>query len=462
MEPDRDDFDDAQLLAALDRAWPVPPMTGHLVSREWSSADLTPETGSLAAPLLAGSLPRLQQRRHWQSFTRIAAIVTLLLTSVAGVIAFNSQLDDDRPNISIAAPSPNESGCSLPLRSRKEITQLVAGIKEQIDTGKTTVSPSIEPKQYSTFEVKLDASGAESTVDTMMTEIQHCFYAGVNQVMIEAIGPGIYGPVIASQFSIPNLSVESAVDRIMSPVILGDSPITEMEPPDPIHVLLLRTDDGAGIAALEPDIFGNRYGFLVRETDDGWQWDGLAGVHGEWSSLLQVVDSNGLTPARCTGAMVKSDAEVQSESAALNATGTPAPLIGKLQSHQLGDQRVGNADADAVEAVVHNFRDCLARLVEPYQFAQITPSFFSAFAEFPSRTQADASHQLGYSSLIGPSWVTPSDITSIVSLNENTALALLAVNPEWESLGKTAGIILVKQNGQWLINQLAIVEGPSS
>jgi hypothetical protein len=175
--------------------------------------------------------------------------------------------------------------------------------------------------------------------------------------------------------------------------------------------------------------------------------------------LLDVEDSNELKSSRCTDALIKSDPDIQAEIATL---GTPEPsrsLIANYQRDQIGDHAVSDADADAIKTLVQNYRGCLFDLIEPYQFAQITHGFFAAFAAFPYTTRVDVSHQLGYSSVIGSNWVSPSAITSTVSIDENTALALLAVNPEWVSRGETPAIILVRQNGQWLIDQLAIVEG---
>jgi len=460
MELDRnqDDFDDMQLLAAIDRAWPVPPMTGRLMSREWSSMDVTPETGSLAAPLLPGALPRLRPRRPWQSLTRIAAILALMFSGIAAVISFNAH--DEKPSsFSIAAPSPGESGCSLPLRSRAELTQIAMELKHQSDTG---TRPEFDRPMQSVFDLTPAPSNVAADVNALLAELIKCTYARVNPIALKATDPdSVYiQPYAWYIFDQPNISVDEAVDMMLSPYP-ADMRISDTSSIPTLSVLM--TSSGSTVAVLPSDIFGNAFAYSFSPSGTEWVLESFVGVvTGEWSSLLRVEDSNGLTPTRCTDSMIKSGADMQAEIASAGSAESSTPLIGELQASQLGSQSIGSADEEAIQTLIQNFRDCLANLIEPYRFAQITASFFGAFAEFSHPARKDTPHLLGYSSPIGLFWVTPSDITSIVSLDENTALALLAINPEWKSLGKVPGIVLVKQNGQWLINQLAIVEGSPS
>ena len=53
----------------------------------------------------------------------------------------------------------------------------------------------------------------------------------------------------------------------------------------------------------------------------------------------------------------------------------------------------------------------------------------------------------------------PTDVERVVQLDDGRAIAILESNPEWaEASGLKAGILLVNQNGQWLVDQLVLVQ----
>jgi hypothetical protein len=452
MEPEA--MDDTELLSAIERAWPVPPMTGQLINRDVSSLAIEPQSGSFSAPL---AMPRIKTRRTWSSLTRIAAVLALLLTSVVGVIAFNNRSEND-PLFSIAAPSPYESACALPLRSRDELIEIVTDVKQKIDTGKMTVSPPIEPEQFSIFDVKTDGSGAQEAVDIMLNAVGNCQYAGVNPARIKAVGSGLYLPQVASLFGKPNLSVDAAVDRLMSPWTPGGTPVADPDLFEPIQTEMLIGPNGEMIAALDVDAFGDRYGYAVQQSPDGWQWNGVATIGGEWSSL-NITGSIAVT--ECPPSMILSD-EVLSEYSHNQAwRNDRLPLIASLTADQLGLPKAEVATDEAVRATIDQFRQCLSDYVQPYRFALSTETFFGEFAAFIGAGPNTRVEDLGRASLfVLP--IMPSVVTSVVKIDQDTALAVLAVDQRWQSTGKVPAIILVNVDGQWLINQLAIVEGPTS
>jgi hypothetical protein len=462
MEPDRtpldDEIDDTQVLTAIEHAWPVPPMTGRLLSHEWANGTITPSRDSFAAPLQIQASQQARRLRGWPPITHVAAIVVLLLVSIFSALAVSDQGNSDDQSFSIAAPSPGEIECALPIRSRSELTQIATELKHQSDTG---TKPAYQQPVYSVFELTAAPADVAADVNTLLTELSSCAYARVNPIALEATNPE--SPYIRrfalSIFAQPNISIDEAVDQMLAPYPSEASP-TNAEPMPTLAVRM--TPSGEAVAMLSADIFGNRYAYAFSPSGDGWLQNDLGLVTGEWSSLLDVKDSSELSSSRCTDALIKGDPDVQADISRLSTPGPSSPLIAEYHLSQIGNDAVNGADADSIQALVQNYRGCLTDLVEPYQFAQITHRFFTTFAAFPSVSRGDISHQLGYSSAIGLKWVTPPAITSIVSIDENTALALLAVNPEWQALGKMPGIILVKQNGQWLINQLAIVQSPSS
>jgi hypothetical protein len=137
-------------------------------------------------------------------------------------------------------------------------------------------------------------------------------------------------------------------------------------------------------------------------------------------------------------------------------------LIAELTSENLEMPEFDPLTNAAVRSTVEAFGQCLLSGIDPYQFGLSTEAFFGAFADFVGGGPTSSLSIFGRRSSPTLEPIIPSTVTSVIALDETTALALLAVDQEWTSVGKVPAIILVNVDGQWLINQLAIVEGPPS
>lgn len=455
MEPDRthDEIDDAHLLSAIDRAWPVPPMTGRLMSREWSTADPAPEPGSLAAPLLAGSLPRLQPRRRWQSLTRIAAVLALMISSVAVIVSFCTH-DDAPSSFSIAAPSPDESTCSLPVRSRDEIIETLNQVKADTAAGRDN---TLVPAPYMPIFTLTQAPEKRTSVEDFYDEINDCARAGVSFYQLRAVSPELYISGLASLLNRANQSIPKVVDQLFSPQSANATPVSDYRWMMPTLQTFL-TPDGDVLAIEATDILGTGTGSVLQPDGESWRIMGYGTLQGAWSAL---VFYQGVSTAKCDTPSIRSEDTLEQYIARIGNLDSELPLEATLPSETLQKPEITGADSRTISEVVEAYRGCIAAGFDPYQLTLGTQTFFNIFARFVQASPSSSVHLLdrAIGAIIR---AVPSDVTSIVSLDENTAVALLAVNPEWESRGEVPAIILVKENGQWLINQLAIVEGPAS
>jgi len=452
MELDRnqDDFDDMQLLAAIDRAWPVPPMTGRLMSREWSSMDVAPETGSLAAPLLPGALPRLRPRRPWQSLARIAAILALMFSGVAAILSLSAH-DDETPNFSIAAPSPGEVTCSLPTRSRAEIIETLKEVKVDIAAG---IDHTLVPAPYMPIFTLTPLPEKRASVGAFFDELNDCRRAGVSFYALRAAGPKIYLSGLASLLNRSNQSIDKVVDELFSLEPPAATPAPDYQWIMPTLQTFL-TPDGGVLAVTSGDIFGNGFGQVLQPDGDSWRITGYGTLQGTWSAL--VFDQR-VRKAKCDDPSIRDQDTIEQLLSRVNEIDSKLPLVATLPQETLQKPHVSEGDLRAVKQVVDAYRGCVSAGFDPYQLTLGTEAFFAIFARFVGASPSSPIPMIDMAigAIVG---AVPSEMTSVLSLDENTALALLAVNPEWESRSEVPAIILVKQNGQWLINQLAIVDG---
>jgi hypothetical protein len=455
MEPDRnptDAADDTQLLAAIERAWPVPPMTGKLIGRDWSTVTKISESGSFSVPLPNLPVPRFQPRRSWQSLARIAAVLALLLTGVFGVIAFNNR-NEDAPIHSIAAPSPYEAGCTLPLRSRDELLQIVTDVKTRIAAGeKTNETASLYVMSY---ELGTPAAEVVTSVETLYAGVIDCANTGINPYSLRAFSPQVIAPYITILLSQSNQNAEEVVDQLLSSSDQRATPGSayQWELPD---ITISTALDGTIIAAEPLDVFGNGAGIAFQPDGDSWQITGEVSLRGEWSTL--VFTSNSYASS-CSSTSIQSEEVMKQYLFDLGWNENALPLVATLSPTRLENPAVSDADADAIRAVIDDYRDCLGAGIEPYRFAQGSEAFFGIFASFAHAIPSSPIDLLGLSSPVDLLPIIPSAITSIVSIDTNKALAVLATDSLFSQSANLPAIILVKIDGQWLINQLAIVQG---
>lgn len=452
MEPEA--IDDAQLLSAIERAWPVPPMTGQLINRDISNLSIEPQTGSFSAPL--APLPRFQPRRTWSSLTRIAAVLALLLTSVFGVIAFNNRSEDNDPGFSIAAPSPYDTGCPLPARSRGELLAIVTETKARIAAGE---DPSMIPAPIaSTYELIEPGTEATNEIESLWTGVFDCAESGTNPYTLRAYAPRAYTAYISSLLNRSNQSIDAVMDELMRPIAQYATPEPKFQWEQPAFDVYT-TRDGRFFAAEAPDIFGNGFGTEFTHEGGDWQVSGYATLRGEWSSLS---NPGSMRVTGCPATSTRSDELMSEYLEGRLWKQSSKPLVTTLPASTLTNPTVSGSDQDAIERVVENYRQCLGSGISPYRFAESTEQFFGYFASFIDAGPYHTVDSLGLADPNRLSTVIPSATTSIVSVDTTTATVLLTANPEWASIGKMPAIILVNVDGQWLINQLAIVQGPSS
>ena len=115
---------------------------------------------------------------------------------------------------------------------------------------------------------------------------------------------------------------------------------------------------------------------------------------------------------------------------------------------------------EAVTGVVDAYRHCLVSRFPPYQFVLTTEDFFRRYV-ITNETGNIAAEPYGVGGELSPSQqsMIPSQVQGVIQLDDGRAIAVLESNPEWvEASGLKAGILLVNQNGQWLIDQLVLVQ----
>ncbi len=451
MEPERHEaeLDDTDLLAALERAWPVPPMTGRLIARDWSGVSVGPDSASFSAPLLAPPAPRFRPGYRRQSFARIAAILALLLTSVFGVIAFNRNGDHPTRFSSIAAPSPGTAGCSLPLRDTQEVIDAITDLKNQYDAG--TITYNVQT--YSVFEISQTRDGSQAEVTAFLNEVDRCLANGIPQVSIQAIAPEALMGVLMPLFNDPTETITSITTSLMmtTPEAEADS--------GPVVADVLTANNGVRLAAFPPDMYGTRFAYQLSQNDQGWQMDGATLITGEWASLNGPVIQQSFGCASPTS--IHNDATMRQYLQNQAWLTSAVPLFAVLSQERMKGEAVLAADETAIRRVIDDYRDCLLAGIEPYRFAQGSEQFFGIFASYANAGPDSPIDTLGLEAPVSLQDAAPGEVATVVSLGPDKALAVLAVNPAWQAENKTPAIILVRQNGQWLINQLAIIEGSS-
>jgi hypothetical protein len=457
MEPERHEaeLDDTDLLAALERAWPVPPMTGRLIARDWSGVAVAPDAASFSAPLLAPPAPRFRPGYRRQSFARIAAILALLLTSVFGVIAFNRTGDQPKHFASIPAPSPATTGCAMPLRTSAELTAIVTEIKAKLDAG--TITGGFELPSISVFQLTLTNGNDQSAVTKLVNDIDQCVANGVSASVIEAMAPEAFEPFIAMQFSDPSASIASIVASEMN-TAAPNGRAQSSKAYDSVD--LFTADDGTQYVALPADLYGNHRAYPVRRDGSTWQVLGPVTIIGEWTSLNNV--SPGPRATGCSSTSMRDDATMQQYLQNQGWLTTAVPLFAVLNPERMYGESVSAADETAIRQVIRDYRNCLASGIEPYRFAQASEEFFGIFASYSHAGPDSPVDTLGLEAPTALVPAAPAEVAGVVSLGPDKALAILVINPAWQAENKTPAIILVRQNGQWLINQLAIIEGSSS
>ncbi|CAN5587927.1 hypothetical protein BH09CHL1_BH09CHL1_09470 [soil metagenome] len=443
MEPEA--IDDAQLLSAIERAWPIPPMTGQLINRDVSSLAVEPDTSSFSAPL---AMPRIKSRRTWSSLTRIAAVLALLLTSVFGVIAFNNRSEDDSM-FSIAAPSPFESACTLPIRSRAELVAIVNHVKDQQDRG--TQPGATQTNDVSIFELTAVDAETRASLKQFYSAVFDCSMAGVVPFVLEAYNPAGYQNYIAYLLENSDQNVESVVSQLLMPN-LPDSRYQWVQP----DLSIYGTAEGDIVGTEQVNILGDSFGMAYKRDGNSWIVEGSAFVRGEWSSL---VITGALRDDGCGAASIKSDEALTQQLKERAWVRETHPLVAIVSTSWRDVPEVDAAVETAVRDVVDAFRLCLLHQVEPYRFVQTTDAFFGSFANVLTPGSTISIDDLD---ALGLFMSMPSVVTSVVPHGEDRVLAMLAVNQEWLAVGKAAAIILIKQDGKWLIDQLAIVEGAST
>jgi hypothetical protein len=441
--------DDAHLLAAVERAWPVPPIPGRLTNVAFTASEPV-APGNLVAPMVP-----TPARRSWSLLARIAAVIALVL---AGTLAITHENGPERgAPIFIQAPSPVTADCSVPLRSRQDLEALIARAEQQdlSSTGHITTQIS------SVYEMSPATEQEAATLEAITKEQQRCMRNGLPYSQLTSISGALVESIIASNLA-QGIAPEKMLELLLTPYPADTFQNQQSYAWD---LNTNRVGDDL-VLTTSPDEFGNLLGSRFVQQQGQWVLDGPVIVLGPWSSLAANVSSNDVEfqSLGCDPGTLRTSRDVQTLNKKINDEGLwpPVDTTSPLETFSgRGATQMSSADQQTIIDVVNGYRHCLGSGNRPYQFSGTTEAFFRRHVITDGNGVVVQPYGVSALSPEQQSLI-PSDVQSVIQLDDGRAIAILESNPEWaEASGLKAGILLVNQNGQWLIDQLVLVENQS-
>ena len=446
IDPSSDD--DARLLAAIERAWPVPPMPPR--SKEPVMAATMPASpGNLIAPIAVAPA-----RRSWGMLARIAAVIALVL---AGMAAITHESGPERGvPLFLQAPSPNAAACSIPLRSRAEVTALVEEVLQITPPDSLVLTYPV----HSRFEFSEATDQDAADLEAMLEAQEICLQQGISAVRLTSVSNRVaklsIGYTIGNSTPLSEISTEATVDKIFAytPSEIVPDNITV----DPKQLLAL--GDHA-VLMQDRDALINTWGWWYTNVDGRWITDGYAFVLGAWSTFAATVSPNDvpIQGVGCPPGTLRSwtDASALLEKLDQDFYGPPSYQDG-MEVLTISDMTSATADTTQhVTDVIDSYRQCLQGGETPGEFAWSTDEFFWKYATrdkdgnlaIPANVQSLSSSAQS---------AIPSTVERVVQKSDARAIAILSSSSPWvQKFGVRAGILLVNQNGQWLIDQMVLV-----
>lgn len=442
IDPSSDD--DARLLAAIERAWPVPPLPARM--KEPVMATPTPASpGNLIAPIAVAPA-----RRSWGVLARIAAVIALVL---AGMAALTHDRGPERgEQVFLQAPSPERTDCTTPLRSREDLEALIADAAANIPPDPEYLRVQL----YSTLKMSPATEQERAILVDIVEEQQRCMQNGVPYARLTSISDAYIEFFIGRSLR-TGWTSEAVLEQLMTPEFSAppqDQPNWEYQAGQDGDQLILY----AGVP--NPD-YADGLWFVLENGQ--WVMDGAAIVLGPWSSLGSTVaakdvssDLQGCDVARS----IRMPRDVQALNERLSNEGhrPPADTAPAILAVR-GGVTMSSADQKAVTSVVDAYRQCLQAGYEPFQFTQTSDSFFQRF--YVASEEGGTEIHYGSSGDLSPMQqsLIPNQIQRVIQLDDGSVVAILEPNPQRPDLSDlSAGVLLVNANGTWLIDQLVLVK----
>lgn len=447
IDPSSDD--DARLLAAIERAWPVPPMPPRM--KEPVMATTTPiSSGNLIAPIAVVSA-----RRSWGVLARIAAVIVLVLAGMSA-ITHESGPKQSVP-IYLQAPSPNADACSIPLRSRAEVTALVEEVLQTTPPDSLALTYPV----HSAFEFSEVTNQEAADLKAMLDAQAICLQQGISAVRLTSVSERVaklgIGYTIGNGTPWDQVSTEETVDKIFA-----------FTPPGivPEKVAFDRRvvrDLGDHTAVIQDaDALLNSWGWWYTNVNGQWITDGYVYILEAWSTLAATVAPNDIPiqGVGCPPGALRSWTESDTLLDQLDQDfhGPPSNRDG-MEALMFSNLTSASADAtQQVTDVIDAYRQCLQGGETPGEFAWSTDEFFWKHAQrdkdgnlaVPANVQALTSSAQS---------TIPSTIERVTQLSEGKYVAILTPSSSWaQKRGVHAGILLINQDGQWLIDELVLVK----
>jgi hypothetical protein len=297
-----------------------------------------------------------------------------------------------------------------------------------------------------------------ATLEAITKEQQRCMRNGLPYSRLTSISDALVESIIAS-----NLAQGIAPGKILE-LLLTPYPADSFQNQQSYAWDLNANRIGEDLVlVVSPDELGNLLGSRFVQQQGQWVLDGPAIVLGPWSSLGSNVLSNDVEfqSLGCDPGTLRTSPEVQALEKKINDEGLwpPVDTTSPLETFSENNATpISSTDQQTIIDVVNGYRHCLDSGNRPYQFSGTTEAF--SRRHVVTDETGVVVQPYGVSTL-SPSQqsMIPSDVQSVIQLDDGRAIAILESNPEWaESSGLKAGILLVNQNGQWLIDQLVLVQ----
>jgi hypothetical protein len=310
------------------------------------------------------------------------------------------------------------------------------------------------------FELSAATDQDDSDLTAMLEAQGACLQQGISAVRLTSVSEQVaklgIGYTIGNSTPWNEISVEETVDKIFAftqPGIVPDDVTFAQKD-------MKRLGNNA-VVMLEADALINRWGWWYTNVDGRWITDGYAFVLGAWSTFTASVSPNEvpIQGVGCPPRAFRSWGEASKLLSRLGQTYSEPRFDDGMEVLFLSTSTPASAgNTQQVTDVVDAYRQCLLGGETPAEFAWSTDEFFWENAqrdadgnlEIPANVQALTSSAQS---------AIPSGVERVVQRGDNRAIAILETNSQWaEKYGGNAGILLVNQNGQWLIDQMVLVQ----